>query len=215
MKLITELFENQEAQLLENASDGKDWYIEGIYAEYGIVNNNGRYYPSEILVPEVNKYVKSHVATNRAVGELNHPTHPHVNYERASHRVTELKDTGSEIVGKSLVLNTPTGQIIKGLLEGGVKVAISSRALGTVKKKDGKAVVQSDYMLKAFDIVSDPGAPSAFMNGIMEGVEYKFMEDQLIAEKVDNIKKEIHVSKTINEDMIRAFNQIVQIAKQI
>jgi len=213
MKLINEVIENQEIISEINESGKKDWFITGIYGQAEIVNNNNRLYPREVLFKEAQRYITEKVQTNRAMGELNHPESPHVDLERAAHRTVELVEDGNDLVGKSLILNTPMGQIIEGILEGGGQVAISSRALGTIKNIKGKNVVQDDLVLKTFDIVSDPGAPSAFMNGIMEGVEYSFMGDQLVAERVDNIKKTIHQSKNIDESLIKGFNQILTLFK--
>jgi len=210
MKLITEIIHNQGFQI-EESGGVKQLYIEGVFAQSEIVNNNNRKYPKSTLLREVNKYVDEKVSTSMAMGELNHPSHPHVNIERATHRTVSLEESGNDFIGKALVLNTPMGQIVKGVIEGGGVVAISSRALGSIKNN----VVQEDLMLKTFDIVSDPGAPSAFMNGIMEGVEYEFMDNQLVKKKVEEIQNNVHKvsANNINEEMIKGWNEIINIAK--
>ncbi len=217
MKLITETILDQAIINELNEAGQKEWYIQGIFAQSEVVNNNNRSYPKDILLREILKYKAEKVDTNRAMGELNHPQSPTVDLERVTHRTVELEEQGNDFVGKALVLNTPMGQIIKGIMEGGGQIAISSRALGSIKNVKGTNVVGKDLMLKTFDIVSDPGAPSAFMDGIMEGVEYKFMGDQLVAEKIDNVIKEVRTtsSANINQALIGGYAQILNIAKGI
>ena len=133
-------------------------------------NRNKRIYPKNVLSEATAKYVKEQVKTGRAVGELNHPEGPQINLDKVSHRITSLKFEGNDVVGKALILDTPMGKIVKGLVEGGVKLGVSSRGMGTVERRENKSYVKDDFILNTIDIVQDPSAPSAFVEGIMEGV---------------------------------------------
>lgn len=172
MKLITETLHSKIDVLTENVAGDKKTYISGIFMQAEKVNRNGRKYPLRVLQPAVEKYVNEQVKTGRAVGELNHPEGPTVNLDKVSHRITDLHWDGTNVVGKALILNTPMGQIVKGLLEGGVQVGVSSRGMGSLERENGANVVKPDFMLATIDIVQDPSAPEAFVNGIMEGVEW-------------------------------------------
>ena len=171
MKLITELQENLEYTLAEGKNGVKETYIEGVFMQAEKENRNKRIYPIDVLKPATEKYIKEQVNTGRACGELNHPEGPQINLDKVSHRITELKFEGNNVVGKALVLNTPMGKIVKGLVEGGCKLGVSSRGMGTVEQKEGKTFVKNDFVLATVDIVQDPSAPSAFVEGIMEGVD--------------------------------------------
>lgn len=186
MKLITELNETVQT-LCEKTEDGsKRWFIEGVFLQSNIKNRNGRVYPLEIMEREVNRYMNDYVAKNRAVGELGHPDGPSINLDRVSHKITELRKEGTNFVGKAQVLNTPMGKIVQNFLEDGVAVGVSSRGMGSLKENSkGIMEVQSDfYLATAGDIVSDPSAPDAWVNGIMEGVEWIWNNGILTAEKV-------------------------------
>lgn len=176
MKLIKELVE--EVHYLKEASeDGKkNYYIEGIIMQGDIKNRNGRVYPKEVLMRETKRYNDTYVAKNRAFGELGHPSGPTINLDRVSHMFTELKEDGSNIVGRAKVMDTPMGKIVKNIIDEGGQLGISSRGMGSLKKsRDGIMEVQDDFMLAtAGDIVADPSAPNAFVNGIMEGVEFYY-----------------------------------------
>lgn len=209
MLLLTENLENTtEIHLEENEHGKKDWFIEGIYMQSNVKNKNGRIYPKEILGNEINRYIAEKVDTFKALGELNHPQRPSVNPKEASHRIVSLKEDGYNFIGKALILNTPNGNIVKGLLEGGTKIGVSSRGLGSVKSKNGINEVQNDFMLSCVDIVLDPSAPDAMVDGIMEGVEY-FMEDGIIVEKVREI---IHKTSTkdLLETKVKLFTEIMK-----
>ena len=136
-------------------------------------NKNGRIYTRQVLTSAVDKFVNEQVITGRAVGELNHPDGPSINLDKVSHRITELKWDGNNVMGKALILDTPMGQIVKGLVEGGVQLGVSSRGMGSLSMKDGVNYVKNDFLLNTIDIVQDPSAPNAFVNGIMEGVSYE------------------------------------------
>jgi hypothetical protein len=195
MKLITELVEN--VQLISEAkeSGGKDYYIEGIFLQAEIKNKNGRMYPVEVLENEVNRYVREVVNKNRAFGELGHPSGPSINLDRVSHIITELKRNGNDFYGKARISKTPMGEIARGIMESGGQLGVSSRAMGSLKEERGVMVVQKDLRLStAGDIVADPSAPKAFVNGIMENVEWIYdpVKDTWLEEKLDSTKKIIH-----------------------
>jgi hypothetical protein len=196
MKLITELFEDVEYLSEAKESGDKNHYIHGIFLQGNIKNRNGRIYPEEVLDREVNRYIKEVVDANRAYGELGHPAGPQINLDRVSHIITELKKDGANYIGKAKLTNTPMGNIAKGLLESGAKLGVSSRGMGSLKPmKEGVMEVQPDYRIAtAADIVADPSAPSAFVEGIMEGVEWIYdpVKGSWHEEKLHEIKKEVH-----------------------
>ena len=195
MKLITELVE--DVQLISEAKEngGKDYYIEGIFLQADIKNRNGRMYPMDVLENEVKRYVKEVVNNNRAFGELGHPSGPSINLDRVSHIITELKRDGKNIRGKAKLTETPMGKIARGIMESGGQLGVSSRAMGSLKEERGMMVVQNDLRLStAADIVADPSAPDAFVNGIMEGVEWVWdpVRDTWLEQKLYDTKKRIH-----------------------
>ncbi len=172
MKLITEQVE--DIKLLTEEKGGKKiLYIEGVFLQSELKNRNGRMYPFETLNREVGRYNEEYVKPKRALGELGHPDGPTVNLDRVSHRIVSLKAEGNNFIGKAHILDTPNGKIAKSLLGEGVKLGVSSRGMGTLDKQEGVAYVMDDFMLAtAADIVADPSAPDAFVNGIMEGKEW-------------------------------------------
>jgi hypothetical protein len=201
LKLITEQnFQNLE-YLSENTSEGKRMYIEGIFIQAEKKNRNGRIYESKILKPVVDRYITEQVNTGRAGGELNHPQSASLNPERISHRTIKMEWKNNDVYGKALVLNTPTGNIVKGLLEGGFKLGVSSRGMGSLQEKNGIQYVQSDYSLVCVDCVSDPSAPDAFVNGILEGIEFVFDSKGKLISKEANTFME-RKRKTINESTV-------------
>lgn len=171
MKLIRE-YSYDTKTLVEASKEGQKFYIEGVFMESNRKNRNGRIYKRDILEAAVDKYVTEQVKTGRAVGELNHPDHPDVDYKEASHRIISLEWKGDDVIGKALVLNTPNGKIVQGLLEGGCQLGVSSRGMGSLRQVEGVNYVADDFVLNTVDIVHDPSAPSAFVNGILEGVEW-------------------------------------------
>lgn len=174
MKLIKELTEEVQ-YLKESTEDGKkSYFVEGIIMQSDIKNRNGRVYPKEILMREMNRYNENYVKKNRAFGELGHPAGPSINLDRVSHLFTELKQDGSNVIGRAKITETPMGDIVRGLIESGAQLGISSRGMGSLKQnKQGIMEVQNDFMLAtAGDIVADPSAPDAFVKGVMEGVEW-------------------------------------------
>jgi len=174
MKLITETTEDVKYIIEANEETGKkNHFIEGIFMQSEKKNRNGRMYPKNTLMKEVSRYSKELVESKRAMGELGHPEGPTLNLERVSHIITELKEDGDNIIGKAKVLDTPYGNIVKNLIDEGAQLGVSSRGMGSLKKNDdGVNEVQQDFMLAAVDIVADPSAPEAFVNGVMEGKEW-------------------------------------------
>ena len=173
LKLITETTE--EVKYLHEEKNGKkSLHIEGIFMQGDIKNKNGRMYPKEVLLKEVNRYNKEYIAKNRAYGELGHPQGPTINLERVSHMITQLQPDGSNFVGKAKIMTeTPYGKIVESLINEGAQLGVSSRGMGSLKDKGGVAEVQKDfYLATAADIVADPSAPNAFVNGIMESKEW-------------------------------------------
>jgi len=174
MRLITELTEDVKYISEAKEDGGKNMYIEGIFLQADIANRNGRRYNSDIMENEVNRYMKESVATKRAFGELGHPSGPQINLDRVSHIITELRRDGSNWIGRAKLTETPMGNIARGLIESGAQLGVSSRGMGSLKlNREGINEVQNDFRLAtAADIVADPSAPDAFVNGIMEGVEW-------------------------------------------
>ena len=175
MKLITEYTQNQLGfSIEENKKTGKkSTFLEGVFMQAENKNKNGRIYTREVLTTAVDRFVNEQVITGRAVGELNHPDGPSINLDKVSHRITELNWDGNNVMGKALILDTPMGQIVKGLVEGGVQLGVSSRGMGSLSMKNGVNYVADDFMLNTVDIVQDPSAPNAYVNGIMEGVSFE------------------------------------------
>ena len=189
MRLITEHTEDIQIITETNDKGTKDYYIEGIFMQADKKNRNGRLYPGKILNNEVKRYSSDYVKTGRAMGELGHPEGPTLNLERVSHLIKELNTNGSDITGKAKVMDTPYGKIVKNLIDEGVKLGVSSRGMGSLKKNDdGVNEVQEDFMLAAVDIVADPSAPDAFVEGIMEGVEWVWENGILTQRALENCK---------------------------
>ena len=172
MKLITETIENVEV-ITEGKGADKKLYIEGVFLQSELKNRNGRMYPFPVLEKEVNRYNEEYIKTARALGELGHPDGPTVNLDRVSHRITSLSAEGTNFIGRAQILDTPMGKIASSLLGEGVKLGVSSRGMGSIDRREDCNVVMDDFMLAtAADIVADPSAPDAFVNGIMEGKEW-------------------------------------------
>ena len=192
MKLITEQLDSNISYITEaNEKGEKNVYIEGVFMQAEKQNRNNRIYPKDVLAKATAKYVKEQVVTGRAVGELDHPQGPQINLDKVSHRITELKWNGNDVVGKALILDTPMGKIVKGLVEGGCKLGVSSRGMGTVEQREGKTYVKDDFVLATVDIVQDPSAPSAFVEGIMEGVEWIWENGILKPQQIEEYETEI------------------------
>ena len=201
MKLIKELIEEENLQFITEEKDGeKRYYIEGVFMQADVKNKNGRVYGSNMLAEKVEEYSKNFIEKNRAYGELGHPSNPSINLERVSHRIISLRRDDSNFVGKAQVSSTPYGNIVKGLLEDGGKLGVSSRGLGSLMKENGILKVQSDFLIVTpADIVADPSAPDAFVEGIMEGREWVW-DNGIIREKTVEDYKEI-VEKTSSKEL--------------
>ena len=213
MKLITEEI-SQVQFITEGKGKGKKLYIEGVFLQGGIKNRNGRMYPVDTLAKEVNRYNESFVAKGRAVGELGHPDGPTVNLDRVSHKIVDLHQEGNNFVGKAQLLETPMGKIAKSLLAEGVTLGVSSRGIGTLKEdRDGVKVVGEDFQLAtAADIVADPSAPDAFVNGIREGKEWVWEGGILREQFIDQTKKRINTlvdQKTLEEHKLGLFTDFL------
>ena len=191
MKLITEHLESVQYITEANEKGEKNVFIEGVFMQAEKENRNKRIYPKQVLAEATAKYVKEQVKSGRAVGELNHPEGPQINLDKVSHRITDLKWEGNDVVGKALILDTPMGKIVKGLVEGGVKLGVSSRGMGTVERRENKTYVKDDFILNTVDIVQDPSAPSAFVEGIMEGVEWVWDNGLLKPQQIEEYETEI------------------------
>ncbi len=211
MKLITENIE--DINILVEEKDGeKHLYIEGVFLQSEIKNRNGRIYPLDVLTKEVERYSEEYVKAGRALGELGHPDGPTVNLDRVSHKITSLKAEGNNFMGKARILDTPMGKIAKSLLGEGVKLGVSSRGMGSLKEENGVKYVSDDFMLAtAADIVADPSAPDAFVNGIMEGKGWVWEGGLLRERQIQEMKKEIDNSSKVEleEKMLSAFDQFL------
>ena len=211
MKLITETIENVEL-ITEGKGADKKLYIEGVFLQSEIKNRNGRMYPFSVLEKEVNRYNEEYIKSSRALGELGHPDGPTVNLDRVSHRITSLKAEGNNFIGKAQIMNTPMGNIAKALLEDGVKLGVSSRGMGSIDKREDCNVVMDDFMLAtAADIVADPSAPDAFVNGIMEGKEWAWDNGILKETKVAKYQQYMSEAtrKNLEERTLRVFNDFL------
>jgi hypothetical protein len=211
MKLITEYVENDLEYITEEKDGKKKYMIEGIFMQADSKNRNGRVYPKAVMEKAVDKYMTEQVSKGRAVGELNHPEGPTINLDKVSHKIVDLRWEGNNIVGKAQILDTPMGQIVKGLMEGGVQLGVSSRGMGSLAQKGGVNYVGNDFMLSTVDIVQDPSAPDAFVNGIMEGVEWVWDNGILKAQEIEQFETEIKEAvKTGNPDLqMKAFKDFL------
>jgi hypothetical protein len=214
MKLITEMTENIEFIVETNEDTGKkNHFIQGVFMQAEQKNKNGRVYPLGIMENEVGRYGKEYVSKKRALGELNHPQGPTVNLDRVSHMISELKMVGNDVHGKAKLMDTPMGKIAQNLVSEGASLGVSSRGMGSLKMNDSTGIneVQKDFMLSAIDIVADPSAPGAFVNGIMEGREWIWDNGVIREKEINEYKKVIEKSTTINleENAVRAFRNFL------
>jgi len=216
MKLICEVNENLNIITEANESGEKQYFLEGILMQGNMGNKNGRWYPTDTLAKEVNRYNREFVEQNRAYGELGHPQGPTINLERVSHMIKELRQEGDNFRGKVKIMDTPYGNIVKNLMKEGAKLGFSSRGMGSLsKRKDGLMEVQGDFHLAtAADIVADPSAPHALANGIMEGREWIWDNGILIEKDVAQIKSDINEGYRTNQDretvLLNAFNKFLK-----
>ena len=216
MKLITEMIESDVQFITEAKEDrGKNYFIEGVFMQGEIKNRNGRKYPINTLLKEVKRYNKEYVEQNRAYGELGHPQGPTINLERVSHMIKELYQDGNNIMGKAKIMTeTPMGKIVKNLMDEGAKLGVSSRGMGTLKQdRDGTNVVSSDFQLAtAADIVADPSAPDAFVEGVMEGVEWLQVDDRWVPQYIEKTQEEIRKASRaeLQEAKLAAFTKFLK-----
>tara|TARA_B100000676_G_scaffold205865_1_gene202037 strand:- start:655 stop:1305 length:651 start_codon:yes stop_codon:yes gene_type:complete len=213
MKLIREEIESVEF-LVENRNGKKSMYIEGVFLQGDIKNRNGRMYPMETLRREVGRYNENHVQSGRALGELGHPDTPTVNLDRVSHKIVSLKESGANFIGKAKILGTPMGKIASSLIDEGVKLGVSSRGIGSLRPtREGVNVVGDDFMLAtAADIVADPSAPDAFVEGIMEGKDWVWDGGILREKFVEKTYKTINTlvdQKALDEKKLSLFNDFL------
>ncbi len=213
MKLIREEIETVEF-IVENRNGKKNMFIEGIFLQANMKNRNGRMYPMETLRKEVSRYNENHVKAGRALGELGHPDGPTVNLDRVSHKIVSLRESGNNFVGKAKILGTPMGKIAESLISEGVKLGVSSRGIGSLRAtKEGVNVVGDDFMLAtAADIVADPSAPDAFVEGIMEGKDWVWDGGVLRERAAANTYKEINTlvtQKELDEKKLSLFNDFL------
>ena len=216
MKLITEMIESDVQFITEAKEDGgKNYFIEGVFMQGEIKNRNGRKYPINTLLKEVKRYNKEYVEQNRAYGELGHPQGPTINLERVSHMIKELHQDGNNIMGRAKIMTEkPMRKIVKNLMDEGAKLGVSSRGMGTLKQdRDGTNVVSSDFQLAtAADIVADPSAPDAFVEGVMEGVEWLQVDDRWVPHYIEKTQEEIKkASRTeLQEAKVAAFAKFLK-----
>ena len=198
MKLISEFndYAIEPVIVEQNEKGEKDYFIEGVFMQGDIKNRNGRIYPIDVMKKEVGRYVKEFVEKDRAFGELGHPDGPTINLDKVSHMITKLEQDGSNFMGRAKILTTPNGQIVRNLINDGAKLGVSSRGLGSLEQRGGAQVVKDDFQLAtAADIVADPSAPEAFVEGIMEGVEWVHESGILKAKDLDTMQKELRTAK--------------------
>ena len=205
VKLFSEAVEDVEYICEEKESGKKNYKIRGIFMQADVKNRNGRVYPMEILQKEVAKYNKNFIQEKRAFGELGHPDGPTVNLERVSHMITSLKEDGKNFIGEAKIMSTPMGEIVKNLMDEGAKLGVSSRGMGSLDQKNGANYVRDDfYLATAADIVADPSAPNAFVEGIMEGKEWVWNNGALIEAELVEIRQKFDVKKRQRDAKVEA-----------
>ena len=213
MKLITETNFGDLQVLRENVEGKKKLFIEGIFLQSELKNRNGRIYPLSVLEREVERYTNEYIQTGRATGELGHPDGPSINLDRASHKIISLKKEGNNFIGKAKIMtSTPMGKIAEALLDEGVRLGVSSRGMGTLEEREGMNYVCDDfYLATAADIVADPSAPDAFVNGIMEGKEWVWDGGLLREQSIDKYKRVIDNSSKVKleENMLKSFEHFL------
>ena len=212
MKLICELTETVDYELIEEDGKPKKYFIEGIFMQSEKKNKNGRIYPLDVLEKEVGRYVKEYVEPKRAFGELGHPDGPTVNLDRASHMITSLTKEGKNFVGRAKILDTPNGKIVKSLIDEGARLGVSSRGMGTLKPDKKAQIVQNDfYLATAADIVADPSAPNAFVEGIMEGREWIWDKGLLKEHDIERARDNIRSasSRELEEVKLNEFKNLL------
>lgn len=214
MKLIVETVEDLKV-LTEEREGKKNYFIEGVFMQAEVKNRNGRMYPMEMLQPKVEQYIKEYVKKNRALGELGHPDGPTINLDRVSHMITDIRQEGNNFIGKAKILTEmPNGRIVKALIDAGASLGVSSRGMGSLRTESMDVqIVQDDfYLVTAGDIVADPSAPDAFVNGIMEGREWVWANGVIVEKQISSYKKAITSApaKKIREVSVKAFEDFMK-----
>lgn len=215
MKLISEFNDYEVSPVIveQNEKGEKEYFIEGIFMQSEIKNRNGRVYPKDIMDKEVNRYREQFIDKKRAFGELGHPEGPTINLDRVSHLITSLEEDNNNYVGRAKILSTPNGQIVRNLINDGAKLGVSSRGLGSLEQKGGAQYVKGDFQLAtAADIVADPSAPEAFVEGIMEGVEWIYENGILKAQTIEKMRQELSEtrSKNLQEKKLELWKRFVE-----
>tara|TARA_Y100000590_G_C15542056_1_gene947377 strand:- start:151 stop:804 length:654 start_codon:yes stop_codon:yes gene_type:complete len=215
MKLISEYQDYSVSPVIVEANEkgGKDYFIEGIFMQSEIKNRNGRIYPKEVIQKEVKRYNKEFIKEDRAFGELGHPEGPTINLDKVSHMITKLEEDGNNYVGRAKILSTPNGQIVKNLIDDGAKLGVSSRGLGSLESKGNAQYVKDDFQLAtAADIVADPSAPEAFVEGIMEGVDWIYENGILKARDLEGMRDELRLAKLneLQETKLKLWKRFVE-----
>lgn len=215
MKLISEFNDYAVKPIIveENEKGEKDYFIEGVFMQAEIKNRNGRIYPEQVMKKEVERYNKEFVEQKRAFGELGHPDGPTINLDKVSHMITKLEQDGKNFMGRAKILTTPNGQIVRNLINDGAKLGVSSRGLGSLETRGGAQVVKDDFQLAtAADIVADPSAPEAFVEGIMEGVEWYYDSGILKMKDADQMRKDLRTAKSskLQETKLNLWKKFVE-----
>ena len=215
MKLISEFndYAIEPVIVEQNEKGEKDYFIEGVFMQSDIKNRNGRIYPEQVMKKEVDRYRKEFVEKDRAFGELGHPDGPTINLDKVSHMITKLEQDGKNFMGRAKILTTPNGQIVRNLINDGAKLGVSSRGLGSLESRGGAQVVKDDFQLAtAADIVADPSAPEAFVEGIMEGVEWYYDSGILKMKDAEQMRKELRTAKTskLQETKLNLWKKFVE-----
>lgn len=213
MKLITEQIESVKVLMEEGMEGKKNLYITGPFIQTQKVNRNLREYQLHVMEREVKRYTENYINAGRALGELGHPDGPSINLDRVCIKITELRQDGTDFIGKARVLETPMGIIAKNLIEGGVTLGVSTRGMGSLKEKNGVMVVQDDfYLATAADVVADPSAPDAFVNGIMEGVEWVWDNGVIKQKQIETYKKVIKetAKPNLEQAKLRVFEHFIK-----
>jgi hypothetical protein len=213
MKLISEEVSTAEYLVEEDKNGKKEYKIKGVFLQSNIKNRNGRVYPKDILMKEVTRYNKEFINKNRAFGELGHPDGPTVNLERVSHMIKKLYPDGDNFIGEAKIMDTPYGKIVKGLIDEGAQLGVSSRGMGSIMQRNGANYVKDDFMLAtAADIVADPSAPAAFVEGIMEGKEWVWDNGLLVEKDIEAWKMEVINTKkrVLEEKKLEIFDSFIR-----
>ena len=213
MKLISEEVTQSEFLVEQNDKGTKDYKIKGIFLQSNIKNRNGRIYPKEVLDKEVTRYNKEFINKKRAFGELGHPDGPTVNLERVSHMITKLYPDGNNFIGEAKIMNTPYGKIVKGLIDEGAHLGVSSRGMGSLVNRGQGNIVKDDfYLATAADIVADPSAPDAFVEGIMEGKEWVWESGVLVEKDIEAWRMEVYKAKKreLDEKKLKVFESMLK-----